>query len=165
MTFTKATRSDIPKLITIFNSATEYKLSKDDNSWGSEPWSENEVGELVDKDSTYLVEIDGVPAATVTLTSEDGTWQDPALANYVKRLAVVGNLHGRGIGSEILAWAEARTLEDGKHLLRLDCDSANSNLCKYYENQGFSLVRTVEKKYAKNGASTVTALFEKQLTI
>lgn len=44
---------------------------------------------------------------------------------------------GRGVGVEILRWAEYRALWAGKEYLRLNCMADNRRLRDFYERLGF----------------------------
>lgn len=58
-------------------------------------------------------------------------------ALYVYTLAVRRTFSGRGIGRELLAWAEKQVGEAGRQYLRLDCVPDNAFLRRYYEDAGF----------------------------
>ena len=61
-------------------------------------------------------------------------------AGYIHRIAV--HREARGVGTQLLNFAERITAATGRKLLRLDCFSGNSALCSYYERAGF--VRVVD---------------------
>ena len=78
-------------------------------------------------------------------------------ARYIHSLVVKEKFKGRGFGRQILNQvAKEAKLQNCKYL-RLDADSKNPKLCKYYEDQGFQPV----------GEKTLTlstyTLFQKQL--
>ena len=79
--------------------------------------------------------------ATMTLQWQDELfWPDaPDDAGYVHRLAVASDAHGRGIGRDLLRWAEREALARGKRFLRLDTSAENPSLRRYYEGAGFEL--------------------------
>jgi ribosomal protein S18 acetylase RimI-like enzyme len=56
-------------------------------------------------------------------------------AGYIHRIAV--RREARGLGVELLKFAERATADAGRKLLRLDCYSGNDALCSYYESAGF----------------------------
>ena len=98
-------------------------------------WRAYEDGDL------YLAWEDGRPVATMTLQWQDELfWPDaPDDAGYVHRLAVASDAHGRGIGRDLLRWAEREALARGKPFLRLDTSAENPSLRRYYEGAGFEL--------------------------
>jgi cyclophilin family peptidyl-prolyl cis-trans isomerase len=54
-----------------------------------------------------------------------------------------------------------RVLDEGRSLLRLDCDSRNTKLCAYYEGLGFHRVMT--KRMPQLG-DYVASLYEKAVS-
>ncbi|MFZ0246963.1 MAG: GNAT family N-acetyltransferase [Candidatus Binatus sp.] len=63
-------------------------------------------------------------------------------AVYIHRIAV--RREARGLGVELLRFAERATAAAGRKLLRLDCFSGNNALCSYYERAGFVRVADIE---------------------
>ncbi len=85
---------------------------------------------------TWLVEVEGEVAATVTLDWADALWEDDGQAGYVHRMAV--RRHAAGLGAEVLRWAADVTRAAGRSFLRLDCVASNRRLRAYYESAGFA---------------------------
>ena len=56
---------------------------------------------------------------------------------YIHSLVVTPEYSGKGIGADILVDVIGKLRNQGVKFLRLDCDSSNSRLCRYYEDQGF----------------------------
>jgi GNAT superfamily N-acetyltransferase len=79
-------------------------------------------------------------------TAED----EPRSAWYVSRLMV--SVHGRGVGARLLDMLTLAAAIDGRKYLRLDCWRANKALHRYYEDNGFVLVRIVETPGRQSGA-------------
>jgi ribosomal protein S18 acetylase RimI-like enzyme len=74
-------------------------------------------------------------------------WDEKGLekdVRYVHSLVTKPGRSGNGIGAKVLKKLAVDLKKDGVHKLRLDCDSSNSRLCSYYEDQGF--VKVGEKK-------------------
>jgi len=61
-------------------------------------------------------------------------------ATYIHSLVVKNEYKGKGIGNNILALIGANAKNTGCIYLRLDADSKNPKLCKYYTDQGFKKV-------------------------
>ncbi|NSL85868.1 GNAT family N-acetyltransferase [Chitinophaga sp. Mgbs1] len=78
-------------------------------------------------------------------------------AGYVHSLVVRKEFSGHNLGTTILRMIEAKLLEEGYHLLRLDCNAGNQWLCRYYESQGFTKAGQVKMPHALNN------LYEKPL--
>jgi GNAT superfamily N-acetyltransferase len=111
----------------------------------SDPWPYPFPAERVriglDHGEVFLAYADPDSAvATVNLSWEDPRFwgEQPPVAGYVHRLAVRPSHAGRSIGRWLIEWAAERVRERGRGFLRLDCLAANSRLCRYYTDQGFS---------------------------
>jgi GNAT superfamily N-acetyltransferase len=160
--FRKAVLDDTSSLVDILTDAVKYKLKHDDISWGEEPYSEREVRGLIKTGETYAVLSEDLVIGTFGLH-----WKDeriwgvrPDDAGYIHRLAIRDNLHGHDIGQQIINWAVSEVARQGRNFLRLDTDSRNSGLCKYYEKQGFINVGKVLIPSSKDYFAT---LYERQI--
>jgi GNAT superfamily N-acetyltransferase len=117
---------------------------------GYENWPEQFSRRFISSHATagelYLVEIDGVTAATVTLQWSDlRFWgETEPNAGYVHRLAVRRSHAGFGVGYRLLDWADERVRARDRALLRLDVVTDNAPLRGYYEQAGFAHQRDVE---------------------
>lgn len=67
-----------------------------------------------------------------------GKQKDKAI--YVHSLIVKEAYNGRGIGQRILEEIGQKAIKENCKFLRLDSDSKNPKLCRYYENLGFKKV-------------------------
>lgn len=87
------------------------------------------------------------------LTIDELYWdekgRDPS-ARYVHSLVINPDHSGKGIGSLILSEIIEILRREGVKSLRLDCDSSNSRLCRYYEEQGFMQVGKKVTPYSVN---------------
>ena len=61
-------------------------------------------------------------------------------AKYVHSLVVKEEFNGKGLGTKILQEIENNAKKDNCKYLRLDADSKNPKLCKYYEKLHFKKV-------------------------
>lgn len=68
--------------------------------------------------------------------------QQSKKAKYIHSLVVVEKYNGKGIGKQIIDKVEKRAKKEHCQYLRLDADSKNPKLCRYYEKQGFKKVGT-----------------------
>lgn len=140
----KATETDVPALTKILNDAVAYKLQHGDSAWGKKGWTEQGVLDSLSRSEVYVIEQNGLPVATMSLSwSDEKYWgiQQPN-AGYVHRIAVKAGLHGLGLGGYAVEWSGQRIKEKGLQYLRLDCDLMNADLCQYYESLGFARVGT-----------------------
>jgi len=71
--------------------------------------------------------------------------EDDAL--YLYTLAVRRTFSGRGLGRELLAWAERQVIAAGRQYLRLDCVPHNMFLRRYYEDAGFAARGEIDAVY------------------
>lgn len=159
LTLVRATSKDALVLASILTEATGIKQSHGDDSWGSEPYTEEETAQLIRSYPTYLAYKGDEAVGTVTLQWDDEPiWgvQQP-VAGYVHRLAIKSGYKGQSIGEQMLHWADQQVVQNNRKLLRLDCDADNLSLCAYYEKQGFT---KVGEKQRPNKAH-VSALFER----
>lgn len=160
LTLVRASGNDASTLALILTGSTRIKLDHGDNSWGSEPYTEEEAKQLIESHPTYLAYRDTEAVGTVTLQWEDESiWgsQGPD-AGYIHRLAIKDGYKGQGIGEEMLGWADEQAVQNNRRFLRLDCDANNTSLCAYYQKQGF--VKVGEKHQDKGHTS---ALFERHI--
>ncbi|MCK5824110.1 MAG: GNAT family N-acetyltransferase [Ichthyobacteriaceae bacterium] len=58
-------------------------------------------------------------------------------AKYIHSLVIVDKYRGNKLGSKVIDMIENDARKNNCDYLRLDCDSKNPNLIKYYTNQGF----------------------------
>ncbi len=146
LTITLASQEDSPLLAAILTDATQRKVNYGDAAWGSGSWTNEETEKLIDEGSSFLVYRDSQLVGTVSLKwDDDPNWRDrQASAGYIHRVAIKHTFAGQGLGSKIIEWAETQALERGYRYIRLDCDSSNSKLCRYYEKNGFTRIATKE---------------------
>lgn len=132
--------ADIEAVLSILEEAARWLASRGIDQWrlGSSP--RDRVVNRIERGEVYLAVIDGRPIGSLVLQwSDEETWGDvPEDAGYVHGLAIRRALAGRGLGRELLRWAENRAAAAGKEYLRLDCAAGNRALNGYYERAGFA---------------------------
>ena len=150
---------DIPVILGMLDSCVEWLVGQGrTGQWGTKPLSANpgtveSVARYMDEGAAFIAEVDGVPAATLTLTDSPGAYLsrlpppgEPE--RYIHWLASDRRFKGHGTGSALLAHAAEVTRRAGVSLLRVDCYAGgDGKLVRYYEGQGF--VRT--ETYAGKG--------------
>ena len=92
------------------------------------------VGEVEDE---VVAAIGTVPNHTI----HDG------FVTYIEHIVVDKKSRGRGYGRQMLAFAEARALEEGCHLLELDVDLELNEAQKLYERNGYIFCGKYYYKY------------------
>lgn len=87
----------------------------------------------------YLAWRDSVAVGTFSLQPADALFwgATPPDALYLHGLAIRRAVAGSGIGQQLVRWSEARVHAVGRQYLRLDCQSGNPSIRRYYEQQGF----------------------------
>jgi protein-tyrosine phosphatase len=103
--------------------------------------------------------VDGKPAGTFILQWSDPFWwgEKPPDAGYVHKFAIRPAHMGRGLGTEMLRWAEAKVRSEGKRFLRLNCIAEDKGIRSYYEKAGFIHLKDVM------GPKALASLYEKAL--
>ncbi|MGP4005304.1 GNAT family N-acetyltransferase [Streptomyces sp. 4N124] len=145
---------DIPAILAMLDSCVEWLVSQGrTGQWGTQPLSQSpktveSVARYLDEGDVFVAEVDGEPAATLTLTDSPG----PYLAHlpspgeperYIHWLASDRRFKGHGVGSALLAHAVEETRRAGVSLLRVDCYAGDDGkLVRYYESQGFIRTET-----------------------
>jgi ribosomal protein S18 acetylase RimI-like enzyme len=86
----------------------------------------------------------GKVVGAVVLLEEDKRWNaDGSKSYYIHNL--VSNTEISGIGREIICLCEKMAIENGKDLIRLDCQESNSKLKDFYYRLGFKYVGYVQE--------------------
>ena len=95
--------------------------------------------ERIGRGEMYLARLAGQTFGTFALQwSDEEVWGDVlGDAGYVHGLAIRRGFAGRGLGRELLRWAEEHVALSGQSYLRLDCRADNRDLNEYYERAGF----------------------------
>lgn len=141
----RATAADKEVIRAILLEASAWVRAKGIDQWRPSDFTEDAAKRDIESDDMFLAFRAGLPVGTMMLHRTPGQldrliWRERAddSAAYVHRLAIRSDLHGQGLGEEILHWAgeEARSL--GKEYLRLDCMADNEVLNRYYRGLGFT---------------------------
>jgi GNAT superfamily N-acetyltransferase len=142
LTFTKAQPRDLDFYIDLLEEVAEWLHGR-----GVSPLPRGIYRESMDYYSgsiahgeVYFASLGEDVVGTLRLVSNDGVvWpeaDDAAL--YLENLVVSREWTGRGLGRQMLAWAEEQSVGTGKPCLRLDCFASNVVLRKYYEDAGYT---------------------------
>ncbi len=140
----------------ILRGASTWLASRGIDQWQYPPHRDRITGAL-ERGDCFLAFVDGHPVATIQVdTFADSEFWEPAdrpdSALYVHRMAVSRSSAGMGVGSALLDWATERAVTAGKAWLRLDAWKDNPGLHRYYEGEGFNLLRIVDLPHRKSGA-------------
>jgi GNAT superfamily N-acetyltransferase len=135
----RATHDDAAAAGSILDEATRYSATHVGFDQWPVPFPADELAQRIDRGELYVAEIEGEPVATLTLLWDDSSFwgERPPDAAYIHKLAVRRSFAGRGIGRDIVAWAEREAGAAGRDYLRLDCLRDNTGIRAYYEELGF----------------------------
>ncbi|CAG7621665.1 GNAT family N-acetyltransferase [Actinacidiphila bryophytorum] len=133
--FRRATADSTATVLDVLDEAAQWLAAQGVSQWPPRfeaAWVEGAIS----RGETWLVEVAGEAAGTVTLDRSDPLWADsPGPAAYVHRMAV--RRRAAGLGAVILAWAADTARTQAADALRLDCVASNTRLRAYYESHAF----------------------------
>ncbi len=140
-----AGQEDLTAIANVLSQAALHKSEQGDYLWGDQPYTPDEVGQMLEAGGLYAVIADGAVAGTVRITENDERiWDDDGSSHealYVHGLATSDEVRSKNIGGEILDWATDKAREEGRKAVRLDCSYTNRRLCAYYEQRGFAEIQ------------------------
>lgn len=133
-----ATADEIDQIIALIGELSDWLKTKGISQWSDSfprAWLEAEIA----NEELFVHEENGRVVASLALKKRaDEVWDfsnDNAI--YLSRLAVCRGKNGRGLGQELVAWAEREVSHRGVPLMRLECDVRNSFLQEYYKRLGY----------------------------
>ncbi|MEU4415099.1 MULTISPECIES: GNAT family N-acetyltransferase [Nocardia] len=163
-----ATLGDLPLICRLRVQRTSWLTAR-----GSDQWTvagrgrpieifAGAVGRALDRGETWVAEVDGEPAGTITVNhrADPGLWSAWELAESVIVHCMITDLRFAGlrVGDHMLAHAAALAEEEQRPWVRLDAWTTNTGLHDYYRRAGFVLTRVAGP--VATGPSR--ALFERQ---
>lgn len=158
--FKVAQPEELSVVVAILSEAAAWIKDKGIDQWPSplnEYWRRR-VAHMVQRGEIFTVGVFKNRLGIVRITFSDRHWPDDGQALYVGALAIRNNMHGQGLGADILNWAALKAQREGKRFLRLDCLASNRRLRQYYEDQGFIY------KGQFTSEEYVAAMYEKPLS-
>jgi GNAT superfamily N-acetyltransferase len=165
--FVAAGPDEIDDVLRVLDEAAAWLQGKGIEQWPSR-FEPSLVEGAIGRGETWLVELDGLIAATVTVDWADAAWGGvPGNAAYLHRMAV--RRRSAGLGAFILAWAAEVAGQHGRDALRLDCVASNRRLRAYYEAAGFAfrgdaVVAGAPGQRLDDGPVTVVSRYELPVT-
>lgn len=143
--------------------------TKNTDQW-ARPWPNRQardarLRQAIEDHLTWMLHVGGRLAGTITIREQGSSdlWEvaellDPAV--YVSRLIVRRRYAGRKIGAALLDWAGLQGIRNWQaNWIRVDVWTTNSELHDYYQNQGFTYLRT--RPYDDPWEYPSAALFQK----
>ena len=155
-----AKQSEIDIVLGILDEAAAWlSENKIPTVWAPGGFSRQLFLDQIANGDVYIGSIDDQPVGTFILQWKDlQFWgEQPPDAGYVHKLATRPAYAGRGIGVEMLKWAEKTARAAGKRFLRLNCLAEDRKIRDYYERAGFVHRGDVA------GPRGVASLYEKNL--
>ncbi|WP_242588250.1 GNAT family N-acetyltransferase [Streptomyces albidoflavus] len=154
-----ASPSDIPALMALRTEAESWLPSL-----GTDQWSDPETGtraltkwrETIDDGRAWIaLDSHDTPVGTVSRGPADRDfWTEHdhlEQAFYLYKLITARSVKGQGLGELILDWACRVAAAEGRAWVRIDCWRTNTGLQHYYEQLGFTHVRTEHPHHRKSG--------------
>lgn len=135
----RAEKADLDPVLSILDEAARWLASRGIEQWKPGTFRRQRIAGRIESGEMYLAELDGRYVGTLALQwADEETWGEIAPdAAYIHGLAIRREFAGRGLGRELLRWAESRAALADKAYLRLDCGAQNPALNEYYEQAGF----------------------------
>ena len=137
-----AISADGPRLVALREEAARWLTDRGITQWTPGEIGIAEVAAQVVASEWFVLRREGrVIAAMRLLSSDEPVWgpqSDEAV--YLHGLVVDRSEAGRSLGAALLTWAEQRSRDTGRTLLRLDCVESNMPLRDYYARAGFTEV-------------------------
>ncbi len=148
-----ATPADLDDVLDILNEAARWLSARGIKQWPTDGFPRDLIAGDISRGEVYIARRERRAVGTFTLQWNDELFWPGATeaAGYLHRIAV--RRDARGLGLELIKFAERATVVTGRKLLRLDCFSGNVALCRYYERAGF--VRRAEIEIDPRDDSTV----------
>lgn len=143
LTFTPATPADHARVLALVRARAEWIRAKGSRQWQIflTPGGDELVTHLIATGRTRLVTCDDRDVGTLRLDwTDERFWGAKGLdgtAGYVHTLATSLDFAGQRLVARMLQWACDRIIEDGRSLIRIDCDATNPKLVDYYRSFGF----------------------------
>jgi ribosomal protein S18 acetylase RimI-like enzyme len=135
----RAGGSDLDTVLSILEEAARWLVCRGIDQWEPGSFSRRRIADRIERGEMYVARLAGRTFGTFALQwSDEEVWGDiPGDAGYVHGLAIRRSFAGKGLGRELLRWAEERAALSGMKYLRLDCRAENRDLNEYYERAGF----------------------------
>jgi len=128
--------------------------------WRPGGFSRQSFLDQISRGEVYIALVDDLTVGTFILQWADSLFwgERQPDAGYVHKLAIRPGSAGKGIGLEMLKWAETQAKGAGKRFLRLNCLAEDRKIRDYYERAGFIYRGDILEPRGR------ASLYEKRLT-
>jgi GNAT superfamily N-acetyltransferase len=136
-----AVSQGIDDVLAVLNEAARWLGSRGINQWPTDGFPREMIAGDIARGEVYIARRDCRAVGTFTLQWSDELFWPGATeaAGYIHRVAV--RREARGLGLELLKFAERATAATGRKILRLDCFSENDALCGVLRARGIRAPR------------------------
>lgn len=161
MEFRKSTLNDIDRIMQIFSAARKRIAELGINQWQDGYPHEEIVREDIERERSYVGEIDGEVVATVMLMTDpeptyeviyNGKWAVDGEYLTIHRIALDGALCGTGAARKLMAFADGEAINRGVKSIRVDTHEGNIPMRKNLEKNGYVYCGII---HLKNGDERV----------
>ncbi|NVZ53964.1 GNAT family N-acetyltransferase [Pseudomonas sp. B6002] len=149
----RARVADVPAVLQVFDGVITWFVGMgNDAQWGTEPWSASprrveQVMQACAMPDAWVVEApDGRILAALVL-GEPMPYAPPATEPelYVRLLIAARDERARGVGRQLMGFADERARASGVKRLRVDCYGGGSgDLVRFYESCGYERLSTFD---------------------
>ncbi|MBO0889245.1 GNAT family N-acetyltransferase [Candidatus Bathyarchaeota archaeon] len=156
----KADPSSLDTVLAILDEATVRLLKNGmPTAWEAGKFSRQAFLDQIEKGEVHIAFVGSEAAGTFILQWSDLLWwgERPDEAGYIHKFAIKPSFAGKGLGVEMVKWAEATAKKAGKKFLRLNCMADDRKIRDYYERLGFI------HKGDVMGPKCLGSLYEKRL--
>jgi ribosomal protein S18 acetylase RimI-like enzyme len=141
----QALRTDAEALLAMRERLSSWLAMRGVMQWQPGSLSVSGLQEQIEIGLVYVGRLRRQLVGSVTITDDDPRiWGDDSTrAGHVHRLMVDRRWAHRGLGGDLLRWAEEHCRTNAKTHVRLDCLEINDALIEYYRNARYQEVRRV----------------------
>lgn len=134
-----ATIGDIGRLVALRDEAARWMLDCGIEQWRPGEFTAERMRSWVEAGAVHVLRERHQLAGCVAVLWDDpdvwGTSDTPA--GYIHLLIVREERRGRGLGGQLLGWAEQHIRRSGRAVARLDAVRSNQALHRWYEQRGY----------------------------
>ena len=130
---------DVDRLVELRDGAARWLLDRGIQQWLPDEFTAERMRSWVEAGVVHVLREQHLLAGSVAVL-----WDDPDIwgltdtpAGYIHLLIVRNERRGRGLGDQLLAWAEQHIRRSGRAVARLDAVSSNQTLHRWYDQRGY----------------------------
>ncbi|WP_410666440.1 GNAT family N-acetyltransferase [Amycolatopsis sp. lyj-84] len=152
-----AQHGDVDDVLELLNARAKWLKARGSDQWHNFGQKQEQLADVVAAGRTWLMRDDetGRPLGTITFTDADADFWTPAEqetpALYLAKLATDPAASGQNLGALLLKFALYTAVPPVEEV-RFDVWRTASDLHAYYERQGWTKIRLVEKPGRFSGA-------------